>query len=48
MSMCDAKWMELAQNSLELLNAAYGDKSLRFRNGSEVLDCLEHGFWYVL
>jgi len=37
--MCDANWMELAQNILELLNAAYGDKSLRFHNCSEVLDC---------
>jgi len=28
MSMYDTNWMELAQNRLELLNAAYGDKSI--------------------
>jgi hypothetical protein len=46
--MCDANWMELAQNRLELLNAAFDDKSLRFHSYSAVLDRLEHGFWYVL
>jgi len=42
--MCDANWMELVQNRLELLNAACGDKSLRFLSCSEVLDLQEHGF----
>jgi hypothetical protein len=46
--MCDANWMELAQNRLELLNAAFGDKSVIFHNCSAVLDHLEHGFWCVL
>jgi hypothetical protein len=46
--VCDANWVELAQNSLELLNAAFDAKSLKFHICSLVLDRLDHGVLYVL